>query len=106
MACIVANSASTGVMRMKLSNKVDVSDGQLDVIIAKSTDLTTLAESAADAASGSEPRSFRRWRGTHIKVESTPAQSVVVNGEDDGKTPVTVSILPSALKIAVPRTDA
>ena len=105
LACIVANSASTGVMGMRLSDKVDVSDGQLDVIIAESTDLATLAESAADAAGGSEPRSFFRWRGTKIKVESTPAQSVLADGEDAGQTPVEVSILPGALKIAVPRTD-
>ncbi|MDO8881113.1 MAG: diacylglycerol kinase family lipid kinase [Coriobacteriia bacterium] len=106
LACIVANSASTGVMGMKLSDEVDVSDGQLDVIIAESTNLATLAGSAADAAGGSEPRSFCRWRGTTIKVESTPAQSVLVDGEDGGETPVVVSILPGAIKIAVPRTDA
>lgn len=106
LACIVANSASTGVMGMKLSDRVDVSDGQLDVIIAESTDLATWAESAADAAGGSEPRSFCRWRGTTIKVESTPVQSVLVDGEDGGRTPVAVSVLPGALKIAVPRTGA
>jgi YegS/Rv2252/BmrU family lipid kinase len=105
VACIVANSASTGVMGMKLSDKVDVSDGQLDVIIAETTDLATLAESTADAVGGSEPRSFCRWRGTKIKVESTPAQSVLADGEDAGKTPVEVSLIPGALKIAVPRAD-
>jgi diacylglycerol kinase family enzyme len=103
LACIVANSASTGVLGMKLSDKVDVSDGQLDVIIAETTDLATLAASAADSAGGSEPRSFCRWKGTTIKVESSPEQSVLVDGEDAGKTPVEVSIDPGALKIAVPR---
>ena len=105
-ACIVANSANTGVMGMKLSDRVDVSDGQLDVIIAESTDLAAVAESAAAAAGGSEPRSFCRWSGTNIEVESTPAQAVLVDGEDGGMTPVSVSILPGALKIAVSRTDA
>jgi YegS/Rv2252/BmrU family lipid kinase len=106
LACMVANSASTGVMGMKLSDKVDISDGQLDVIIAESTDLATLAESTADAVGGTEPRSFCRWKGTKIKVESTPAQTVLVDGEDAGKTPVAVSIIPGALKIAVPRISA
>jgi len=105
LACIVANSASTGVMGMRLSDRVDVSDGQLDVIIAESADLATLAGSAADAASGSEPRSFCRWKGSSIKVESTPAQSVLADGEDAGTTPVEASVVPGALKIAVPRID-
>lgn len=105
-ACIVANSANTGVMGMKLSDRVDVSDGQLDVIIAESTDLATLVGSAAEAAGGSEPRSFCRWSGTDIKVESSPTQSVLVDGEDGGMTPIAVSILPGALRIAVPRSDA
>lgn len=103
LACIVANSASTGVMGMSLSDKVDVSDGLLDVIIAESTDLATLAESAADAVGGTEPRSFCRWRGKTIRIESTPLQSVLIDGEDGGRTPVEVSILPGALRIAVPR---
>lgn len=104
-ACIVANSASTGVMGMKLSDRVDVSDGLFDVIIVESTNLTTLAGSTADAVGGSEPRSFCRWRGKMIKVESTPQQSVLIDGEDGGRTPVSVSILPGAVKIAVPRAD-
>lgn len=103
LACIVANSASTGVMGMRLSDRVDVSDGQLDVIIAESTDLATLAGSAADAASGSEPRSFCRWRGSTIKVASTPTQTVLVDGEDAGRTPVEATVVPGALRIAVPR---
>jgi diacylglycerol kinase (ATP) len=103
VACIVANSASTGVMGMTLSDQVDVSDGQLDVIIAQSADLASLAVSAADAVGGSEPRTVYHWQGTSVKVESTPAQPVLVDGEDGGKTPVEVSVLPGALKIAVPR---
>jgi len=106
LACIVANSSSTGVMGMKLSDQVDISDGQLDVIIAESTDLATLAGSAADAVGGTEPRGVCRWRGSSIRVESTPTQPVLLDGEDAGTTPVEVSILPDAIKIAVPRTSA
>ncbi len=106
LACIVANSASTGVMGMKLSDQVDVADGKLDVIIAESADLATLAVSAADAVGGSEPRTVCRWQGTSVKVESTPEQPVLVDGEDGGTTPVEVSILPGALKIAVPKVTA
>lgn len=103
MACIVANSASTGVLGLKLSDAVDVSDGQLDVIIAEQADLATLAGTAADAVAGAEPRSFCRWTGKKITVKSTPGQSVLADGEDAGTTPVEISVIPGALKIVVPR---
>jgi diacylglycerol kinase family enzyme len=103
VGCALANSASTGVMGFRLADRVDVSDGQLDVIIAEATDRATQAESATEALGGSEPRLVCRWRGTKIKVESTPVQTVLVDGEEAGKTPVEVSILPGALKVAVPR---
>jgi len=103
LACIVANSASTGVMGLKLSDQVDVSDGLLDVIIAETADLATLAGGMADAASGTEPRSFVRWQGKQVRVESEPSQCVLLDGEDAGETPVDVVMVPGTLKLVVPR---
>lgn len=103
LACIIANSASTGVLGVRLSDQVDVSDGWLDVIVADNTDLGALAGSAADAAAGVEPRSFTRWCGKSVRVEATPQQSVLSDGEDAGRTPVDVSVVPGALRVVVPR---
>jgi diacylglycerol kinase family enzyme len=106
VACIVANSASTGSLGVSIAHEVDVSDGMLDVIVVERTSLLLLASSAADAATGQQPETMGRWRGKRIRVESQPEQSVLVDGEAAGTTPVEVSVLPSAISVVVPRTGA
>jgi len=106
LACIIANSASAGVLGVHIAEGVDLSDGLLDVIVVERPDLLELAGNAADAAAGEQPRSMSRWRGKRIRVESTPAQPVLSDGEDAGTTPVEVSVLPSAIRIVVPKTAA
>ena len=103
VACIVANSSSTGVLGVRIAEGVDVSDGLLDVIIIESTDLVSLAGGAADAAAGQLPRVMSRWRGTRIRVESRPEQSVLTDGESRGTTPVDVAVVPGAIRVVVPK---
>lgn len=102
LACIVANSASMGVMGLRLSDQTDVSDGLLDVIIAEQSDLPTLAGAAMDLAQGSEPRIVTRWQGRNIRVAAEPTQAVLTDGEQAGSTPVDISLLPGALRVIVP----
>lgn len=106
LACIVANSASTGVMGLRIADDVSVSDGVLDVIVVDSQSLPSLAGNLADAAAGQQPRSMTRWRGKHIKVESEPSQSVLLDGEDAGKTPIDIDIVAGAIGVAVPKKSA
>jgi len=104
IACIIANTASTGVMGLKIAEGVDASDGMLDVVVIEQGDLLTMAASAADVVAGQEARSVSHWRGTSIRVESEPVQSVVSDGEHAGQTPVEATVIPGAIKIVVPRT--
>jgi len=103
LACIVANSASAGVLGVRIAEGVDLSDGLLDVIVVERPDLLELAGNAADAAAGEQPRSMSRWTGRCIRVESTPAQPVLSDGEGAGDTPVEVSVLPGAIGVVVPK---
>lgn len=106
VAAIIANSASTGVAGVRIAADVDVSDGLLDVVVVQRNDLATLLGSAADAAQGLQPRMLSRWRGKEIHVDSVPAQAVLADGEDAGKTPGDVTIAPGAVGILVPRSPA
>ena len=102
VAAMVANSASTGVAGVRLATEINVSDGLLDVVVVQSAALPSLLASAADAAQGLEPRGVSRWSGREIRVESTPVQAVLADGEDAGSTPVDVTVVPGAVGVLVP----
>lgn len=102
LACILANSASMGVIDVKIADGVEVSDGLLDVIVVDLPDLSSLVGSAADLAAGETPRALMRWRGERIRVEARPRQSVLADGEDAGQTPVEATVVPGAIGILVP----
>ncbi len=103
IACIIANTANTGVMGVTIADGVDTSDGLLDVIVIERADFLTMAANAADVLGGQEGRSVSHWRGTSIRVESHPPQSVVSDGEPAGETPVEATVVPGAIQIVVPR---
>jgi len=103
VAAIVANSAASGMRGIRLAENVDVSDGLLDVIVATSPDLLGWLGNAADAAQGLEPRMLNHWRGSDIRVESAPAQTVLADGEEMGAGPVHVTVVPGAIRVLVPK---
>jgi diacylglycerol kinase (ATP) len=103
LAALVANSASMGVSGLRIADDVDVSDGLLDVVVVQRADLPGLIGSAADVAQGQQPRMMSRWRGKKIRVETTPPQAVLADGEDAGLTPVDVTIVPGAVGVLVPK---
>ncbi len=103
VACIIANSASTGVLGVRIAEGVDVSDGLLDVIVVQRADFLSLAGSAANASAGQYSENLTRWRGRRIRVESSPAQPVLADGEAARTTPIEVSIVPGVVGVVVPK---
>ncbi len=104
VAAMIANSASVGHLAgVKLAQDVDISDGLLDVVVVESAELPSVLGTVAAAAQGQEPGGLRRWTGTRIRVEATPPQAVLADGEDAGSTPVDVTVLHEALRVLVPK---
>jgi diacylglycerol kinase family enzyme len=44
-----------------------------------------------------------RWRGKQIHVVAKPVQEVFSDGEEAGKTPLDVSVMPGAVGVLVPK---
>ncbi len=103
IAAIVANSAATGVAGARIANDVSVSDGLLDLVVLNSTDLPGLLGAAAAGAREQSSPLLSRWRGREIRVRANPAQTVLADGEEAGSTPISVSIVPGAIGVVVPR---
>jgi len=103
LAALVANSASMGMAGVKLADGVDVSDGLLDVVVVQDSNLPGLLGRAADAAQGREQRGVHRWSGKEIRVDASPVQAVLADGEEAGTTPVEVTVAPGVVGVLVPR---
>ena len=51
---------------------------------------------------GDSPAGIYHWRGKEITLEADTPQDVWIDGEIDGQTPFTTTVIPQALEIVVP----
>jgi diacylglycerol kinase (ATP) len=102
--CFVANSGSMGIPGLTLNNKMDISDGLLDVVLIEAERIGAILSLAANAAGLSEP--VHHWQVREVTVSAEPSQTVEVDGEVIDPTPLTASVIPQAIKVIVPPTPA
>lgn len=101
VSLMIANSGNMGMTNLSFAKNIDVSDGLLDVVIIRDTDVGSLLQVAASAVGLSDP--LPHWQARTVKVESDPAQHVICDGEPMDDTPVEATVLPRALRVIVPR---
>lgn len=103
LACIVANSGHLGAGGISLAPGIDISDGLLDVIVVTKADLPSLVALAASVVGGVENApALQHWQIREASISSDPSQTVQVDGEIVGETPVDVRVIPQAVRIVVP----
>ncbi|MGQ0603935.1 MAG: diacylglycerol/lipid kinase family protein, partial [Anaerolineales bacterium] len=113
LVCVVANSGlitpNTSLaeqMAVRLAPNISLSDGLLDVVVIRGTDLGSLLSAAASMVAGNEDAEpLLHWQVREVTLQSDPPQSVQCDGEIIGPTPVTVRIIPQAVGVVVPRTS-
>jgi diacylglycerol kinase family enzyme len=47
---------------------------------------------------------FHHWQAREITIDSDPSQSVIGDGELWGETPISIKVLPQAVKFVTPTT--
>ena len=105
MTCIVANTGSLGRGSLTLAPDINVSDGLLDVVVVRKSDLPSLLSVAASVLTGGgEPAPLLHWQARDVQVEVEPHQSVTVDGEMVPEGPVHVKVIPDAIQVIVPVT--
>jgi YegS/Rv2252/BmrU family lipid kinase len=100
---MVANSASLGAPNLNLVHDIDVGDGLLDVIVVRQRDLDSLLSvvtSVADVKKIGKP--LPHWQVREVLVETDPIMAVTGDGEIWDPTPLSVSVVPQAVRIVVP----
>jgi diacylglycerol kinase (ATP) len=104
ITCMVANSGSVGTPGLNLAQGIDVCDGMLDVVVVRKGDIGTLVSVAASVLIGTaSPEPLQHWQARNIRIESTPEQTVQVDGEIIGNTPVEIKVIPQALMVLAPK---
>lgn len=104
LTCIIANAGNVGRPGISMVPTIDVSDGFLDVVVIEKADLPSLVSMVASVFGGSENAdAIKHWQVREVTVVADPPQSLQVDGEMLGQTPVTATIIPQAVQIIVPK---
>lgn len=105
LTCIIANSGSVGTAGVLLAPNINISDGLLDVIVITKGDLPSLIGLAASVVGGTEnTNALQHWQVKEVTVVADPPQSIQVDGEIIGQTPMTARVIPQAVRVIVPPT--
>jgi diacylglycerol kinase family enzyme len=102
-ACRVDNSSNIGVPNVSLWPGSDVSDGYLDVLVWRDIDLNTFFSALASLADPEAVRdAFKHWRAKEITIATDQPQAIQGDGEIWDPTPITIRVLPGAMRVLVP----
>jgi diacylglycerol kinase family enzyme len=110
LVCMVANSGILspnsglpGKGVLTFAPTISVSDGLLDVIVIQRGNLASLLAVATSMLAGNEnAEPLLHWQGREVHVVADPPQSIQLDGEVVGQTPVTAQVWPQALRVIVP----
>ncbi|MCL4262073.1 MAG: YegS/Rv2252/BmrU family lipid kinase [Anaerolineae bacterium] len=96
-----AAKAGTGIAVTGDFSKPD--DGLVDVFILNNHNIRTLAAAAERVVNLHTDMANRFiWRGKEVVIETDPDQPVWTDGEYNGRTPISMKVIPGALKVVVP----
>jgi diacylglycerol kinase (ATP) len=104
MVFILNAGSIGGVLGMELPHigEVNVSDGYLDLYAVTKGVQPLRALSHHLFHHGESEAGIYHWRGREIKLEADTPQDIWIDGEIDGKTPFTTSVISQALEIVTP----
>lgn len=101
---IIANCGELIPPFLRIGQDITPDDGVLDVVVVHATGVVDSVGALWHVAHGLSDRtgSVRYARGRRIVVESTPARPVQLDGDPQGRTPLTAEVLPGAIRVLVP----
>lgn len=101
-SCFVINAGSIGGVNLSFDVEVSVSDGLLDVFMMDTSISTVAAATERFFHIQRNQAGLHYWRGKEIVMEADPPQTVWIDGELLGPTPLTITAVPAAIRVVVP----
>lgn len=100
VTCLVDNAGNFGVSGFSASKDISVSDGLLDVILVRDRSFQSfVAVGKGVLESTPSTDSYYHWQAKEIQIEADPPQSIQVDGEVGWQTPVSITVVPDAVRI-------
>jgi len=99
MVCLITNASSIGGFDFQLTPMIRPDDGLLDLFMIN-IEANSLLSIAGSILGSGEP--LTPMQGREIIVEADPPQNVSFDGEPGGQTPLTIKVVPNAVKVIVP----
>jgi diacylglycerol kinase family enzyme len=100
LKCYIVNSGQGGKGAIDKEFRVD--DGILDVFVISRNPISVVAAAERFFQIPSLKARTYYWRGRDITLECEPSKALWADGEEFGRTPVNVKVLPGALSVVVP----
>jgi diacylglycerol kinase family enzyme len=103
VTCRVDNSGNFG-HGLSFSEEISVSDGLLDVTIVRDLGGASRRSLFSDALGHGTPDAdaFHHWQAREITIDCDPPQQIIGDGELWGETPISLKVLPQAVRFVVP----
>jgi YegS/Rv2252/BmrU family lipid kinase len=103
LACEVYNAGNMGIAGASPVPGISVEDGLLDLVVLREDVSRTLLTRDIEHAIRPGDDLFDHWQANQICIECDPPQPVHIDGEMAGMTPVTIDVVPKAIRIVTPR---
>jgi diacylglycerol kinase (ATP) len=102
LTCLVDNAGNMGVSGISPGQNISVSDGLLDVILITDPSFSKLVDLGYSLVEKKAPDSYVHWQAREIEIDCDPPESIQIDGEVAGETPVSIRVIPQALRVLTP----
>ena len=102
ITCLVDNAGNFGVSGFKASKDISVFDGLLDVLLVRDRSFQSFVGIGKSVASSTPNQdTVYHWQAREIEITADPPQSIQVDGEVGWQTPVSIKVIPQAVRVLV-----
>jgi YegS/Rv2252/BmrU family lipid kinase len=100
VTCLVDNAGNFGVAGFTASKNISVFDGLLDVILVRDRSFQSFVSVGKSVATSAPTQdTVHHWQAKEISIRTDPPQNIQVDGEVGWETPVTIKVVPGAVRV-------
>lgn len=108
ITCLIANAGNLGFSKISFDKNIDISDGLLDVVVVRKANISLYKHLITTLIKRERPDNLelvKHWQGKEISVSANRKQIVQCDGEMLEKIPPRIRIVPSAIRVVVPKKE-